>query len=140
MSRTPPQQWIQSSDGRYISARTYTSDDESQGLTAISSHPYSTQEPPRFLLPDNQSYDATMVQVATVSRPTLQGRGWDGGNDAKYNFSPASTGSLAQYSIQRSSVSRTVEHAGPSSSYYDASNRSRGSIGSIGRINDVDSQ
>jgi hypothetical protein len=70
----------------------------------------------------------------------VHGRAWDSGSDSRYRYPPTAAGSLAQYSIQRSSAARNLEYAPPPSSYFETSGRGRGSVGSIGRINDVDSQ
>ncbi|KAL4919905.1 velvet factor-domain-containing protein [Aspergillus aurantiobrunneus] len=139
MSGTPFQQWTYNPDGRYTNARAYMSDEDRQRQTAVSNPPCLTQEPPRFLLPSTQGYEPTMMQNAHHTRLPGPGRAWDR-SDSKYKFPPTTTGSLAQYSIQRPSMSRGVEHAGPSSSYYDSSSRSHGFIGSTSRINDVESQ
>ncbi|KAL2829787.1 hypothetical protein BDW59DRAFT_158957 [Aspergillus cavernicola] len=140
MSGTPFQNWTYFSDDRYTNAGAHTSDEDRQGQTAVSNPPYPAQGPPRFLFPDGQSHETTVIQNASHPRLSVQGRDWHNAGDPNYRFPSITTGSLAQYSMQRPSVSGSVEHAGPSSSYYDVSSRSRGSVGSAGRLNDVDSQ
>lgn len=138
MSGAPFQPWTYITDGRYTNARTHAPEADPLRHTTASNPHYQAQEPPRFHLPVTQSHEPTMMQTSSYPRFPLQA--WDSGTESKYNFTPNTTGSLAQYSIQRPSMSRPMEHAGPSSSYYDDSVRSRGSVGSVGRINDVDSQ
>ncbi|KAL3475612.1 velvet factor-domain-containing protein [Aspergillus californicus] len=140
MSGPPSQHWTYLSDGRYTNARTHTSNEDPHRHTAALNDPYQTPQPPRFLYPDRQSNEPTGIQNVSHPRLSNPGRDWHAGSDTNYRFSPTTPASLAQYSIQRSGVSRSTEHAGPSSSYYDVSSRSRRSIGSAGRVNDVDSQ
>ncbi|KAL4988618.1 velvet factor-domain-containing protein [Aspergillus falconensis] len=144
MSGTPFQQWTYVPEGRYTDVRTYPSDEDCQRRTAVPSPPNPTQEPPRFLPPITQNNEQTMLQSATypklpVSGFPIQTGALDNRSRSKYRPFPATTGSLAQYSFQRPSTSRIVENAGSSGSYYDSPSRSRGSVGSASRINDVDS-
>ncbi|KAL6234747.1 velvet factor-domain-containing protein [Aspergillus navahoensis] len=144
MSGTPFQQWTYVPEGRYADVRTYPSDGGCQRRTPAPNPPKLAQEPPRFLLPITQNNEPTMLQSASYPRLPLQGfpiqiRALDDRGDPKYRPLPATTGSLAQYSIQRPSTSRNVENASSSGSHYDVPSCSRGSVGSVGRINDVDS-
>ncbi|KAL4869094.1 velvet factor-domain-containing protein [Aspergillus spectabilis] len=142
MSGAPFQQWTYLSDGRPINARSHTSDEDSSGQTSVSNRPYLGRESSRFhfQLPVTQNNEPTTMQNVGYTRTFAPGRLWDSGNDPKYRLPSTTTGSLAQYSIQSPAMSRNVEYTGPPSSYYDASSRNRGSVGSVGRINDVDSQ
>ncbi|KAL2870806.1 velvet factor family protein [Aspergillus lucknowensis] len=136
MSGTPFQQWTYISDARYNSARAHTSDENPRERTAILSPPYPALEPPRFLSPGCQSHE--LAAIPNASHP--QGRIWESGTASKYRFPPATSGPLAQYSVQRPGVPMNVEQGGPSSSYYEAPSRARGSIDSTNRTTDVDSQ
>ncbi|KAL4739601.1 velvet factor-domain-containing protein [Aspergillus similis] len=145
MSGTPFQQWTCVSEGSHTNARTHPSDEDRQRRTTISNPRYLAEEPPRFLLPTTQNNEPTMLQSASyptfpMQGPPVQTRVLDNRSDLKYGPLPANTGSLAQYSIRRPSTSRNVENAGSSCSYYEAPSCSRGSVGSVGRIDDLDSQ
>ncbi|KAA8648870.1 hypothetical protein EYZ11_006416 [Aspergillus tanneri] len=137
MSRTPLQ-WQAISDNRHFDGRRRASDDESQGLTATLSYPYSTHQPPRFLYPDIQGYDPTTIN-SPYPRFSFQGRPWDNGAESSGTLPSGSTGSLALHGVQRSSLLKGVDYSGAHNSY-DTSSHSRGSIGSLGRANDMDSQ
>ncbi|KAG2414976.1 hypothetical protein HFD88_006165 [Aspergillus terreus] len=77
--------------------RSRTSADASHGLAPYPMHPYSSQEPPRYLYPDSQGYDP---RIATSSQPnpSMQGKGWDSGLDHRYHYSVGSAGHIPQYS------------------------------------------
>jgi hypothetical protein len=145
MSGAPFQQWTYVSEGRYTNARSHPSDEDRQRQTSVSNPRYLTQEPPRFLLPTTQNNEPTILQSASystlpVQEFPIQTRVLDNRSNPKYGPLPTTTVSLAQYSIQRPSTSRNMENAGSSSSYYDVPSCSRGSVGSVGRMNDLDSQ
>lgn len=138
MSEAPIHRWTYIPDGRYTNSRTYPYDEDRQRQkTTLSSYP--SQEHPRFVQPLTQNHELTMMQTAN---PGLQwhGRAWDKRNDPNYRYPAATPGSLEQYSIQRQNAARKVEYRDQASSYYDASRRSRSSVGSVGRRDDVDSQ
>ncbi|KAL5343659.1 velvet factor-domain-containing protein [Aspergillus crustosus] len=142
MSGTPFQQWTYPSNDRYISARSHTTNEDVPGQTPVLNRPYLGRDAPRFLfqVPASQSHEPTTMQNLGHPGTPAPGRPWDTGNDPRYRMPSTATGFLSQYNIQPPGLSRNVEYAGPSNSYHDASNRSRGSVGSVGRINDVDSQ
>ncbi|KAL2809687.1 velvet factor-domain-containing protein [Aspergillus granulosus] len=145
MSGTPFQQWPYTPDGKYPNNNmTRAPDEEPQGQAAILNPPYPAQGPPRFLFPGSQGQEPAMVPNAGHSKFPVQGWAWDSGSDSRHRYPPTTTGSLAQYSIRRSSAPKNLEY-GPPSSYYETSSRDRGSVGSAvgsvsGRLNDVDSQ
>ncbi|KAL4943706.1 velvet factor-domain-containing protein [Aspergillus oleicola] len=135
MSGTPFEQWAYLSDGRYPN----TFDEERHRQTAASNHPYLAQEPPRFLQPMTQSHELAIMQSTGQPRFSRHSQAWNNGSDHKYKAIPTTTSSLAQYSVQRPSLSRSVEYAGSSTSYNDVLSRGRGSAASVSRFNDVDS-
>ncbi|KAL2856051.1 velvet factor-domain-containing protein [Aspergillus pseudoustus] len=134
MSGTPWEQWTYISDSRYPNNRTQVPDEDSQQQVAILNPPYTAQGPPRFLFPGSQG------QEPSHSRLPAQGRVWDSGSDSRHRYPPTTTGSLAQYSIQRPAAPRNLEFGPPPSAYYETSSRGRGSVSSVSRLNDVDSQ
>lgn len=136
MSNTPLPQWTHSlSDSLDTSTR--AGDDAGRGIAAIPNPVYSTQEPPRFLFPDSQGYDPT-ASTSSHSRFVFEGAKRDSA-EHRYSVSSSTSGPLAPYAWQRSSISKNVDYGGPSSSYYEASSQGRGSIGSTGRANDIES-
>ncbi|KAE8412822.1 velvet factor-domain-containing protein [Aspergillus pseudocaelatus] len=138
MSNTPLPQWTHPlSDSRYLDTSTRAGDDAGRGLPAIPNPAYSTQEPPRFLFPDSQGYDPT-TSTSTHPRFVFEGARRDSA-EHRYSVSSSTSGPLAPYSAQRCSISKNVDHSGPSSSYYETSSQGRGSIGSTGRTNDMES-
>ncbi|KAL4895585.1 velvet factor-domain-containing protein [Aspergillus ambiguus] len=140
MSRPPLQQWPPFPDSRSLEMRDRVPADTTQGLPPYTMHPYcSAQEPPRYLYPGSQSYDPTFA-TSSQPRSSLQGKSWDSSSDHRYNYSSGSAGPLSQYGVQRASWSRNMEYPAGSSPFYETSSQGRGSIGSTGRSNDVDSQ
>lgn len=153
MSRAPSQCGPSSSDQRYTHQVRQVSYHGYHGVPASSNQSYSTQELPRFLYPDNQGYDPTIA-----TRPPGFQRFWQGNwqsSDAnrKYNVYGhyGSADPRLQYGLQRTGPVSFQQHAPESAEYYsyqscyqDASNSSvawgRGSVGSGGWSNDVDSQ
>lgn len=138
MSRAPLQEWQPHLDSRSLEMRARATDDATQGLAAYPNQPYSVQEPPPYLLPDSQGYDPTFA--TTHPKSVAQGKTWDSTAEHRYSLSFGSAGPMFQYGVQRSALSRTVEHPGVSSPYFETSSQGRGSIGSGGRSNDMDSQ
>ncbi|KAB8239496.1 velvet factor family protein [Aspergillus alliaceus] len=137
MSKTPLPQWMQPlSDCQYPD--TSTRGDAEKGTATIPSHPYPAQEPPRFLFPDSQSYDPTPIP-SNPPRLVFEGARRDSNAEHRYSITSGTHGPLAPFAAQRSIVSKNVDYSGPSGSYYETSNQSRGSIGSTGRANDVES-
>jgi len=153
MSRAPSQCGPPSSDQRYTHQVRQVSYPGYHSVPASSNQNYPTQELPRFLYPDNQGYDPT---VAT--RPPGSQRSWQGNqqsSDADRNFNVyghyGSTDPRLQYGLQRTGPVSFQQHAPGSAEYYsyqsfyqDAYNSlvsyGRGSVGSGGWSNDVDSQ
>ncbi|KAL3490782.1 velvet factor-domain-containing protein [Aspergillus germanicus] len=139
MSGGPFQQWTYISEGRYDNNRAHAPDENCQAQTASWNSSFPAQGPPRFLFPDGQGQEPALVQNASLPRVSVHGRAWDSGSDSRYRCPPSNAGSLAQFSIQRSSAPRNLDYAPSPSSYFETSGRGRGSVGSIGRMNDVDS-
>ncbi|OJJ44128.1 hypothetical protein ASPZODRAFT_135602 [Penicilliopsis zonata CBS 506.65] len=126
-------------------------------LAEDDSPPCQTQELPRFLYPDNQGYDPTMV-----SKPTSYGflshkSPHDGVTDSRYGISSGSTVSLAsQAAVQRANptvsqpyIANSMGYRGYPAAFNEASNSSftftdPGRSGDAGnsdrRTQDVDSQ
>ncbi|KJK65475.1 Velvet factor [Aspergillus parasiticus SU-1] len=138
MSNTPLSQWTHSlPDSRCLDTSTRAGDDAGRVIATIPNPAYSTQEPPRFLFPDSQGYDPT-ASTSSHSRFVFEGARRDSA-EHRYSVSSSTSGPLAPYAWQRSSISKNVDHGGPSSSYYETSSQGRGSIGSTGRTNDIES-
>ncbi|KAE8349675.1 velvet factor-domain-containing protein [Aspergillus coremiiformis] len=137
MSKPPLPQWMQPlSDSRYLD--TSSCEDAGKGLAAISNPPYPIQEPPRFLFPDNQGYDPT-ASTSTHPRFGFEGTRRDSSTEHRYSISSGTNTSLPPYKERRSFLLKHLNYGGPSSSYYETPSPSRGSIGSTGRTNDVES-
>ena len=139
MSNTPLPQWTHSlPNSRYPDTGTRVGDDAGRGLAATIPNPaYSTPEPPRFLFPDSQGYDPT-ASTSTHPRFVFEGARRDS-TEHRYSVSSTASGPLAPYAVQRWSISKSVDYYGPSSSYHETSSQGRGSIGSTGRTNDMES-
>ncbi|KNG86865.1 velvet factor protein [Aspergillus nomiae NRRL 13137] len=139
MSNTPLPQWTHSlPDTRYPDTGTRVGDGAGRGLAATIPNPaYSTPEPPRFLFPDSQGYDPT-ASTSTHPRFVFEGARRDS-VEHRYSVSSTASGPLAPYAVQRLSISKSVDYYGPSSSYHETSSQGRGSIGSTGRTNDMES-
>ncbi|KAE8380305.1 velvet factor-domain-containing protein [Aspergillus bertholletiae] len=138
MSNTSLPQWMHPlSDGRYLDTSTRAGDEAGKGLAAIPNPAYSNQTPPRFLFPDGQGYDPS-AGTSTYPRFVFEGARRDSA-EHRYSVSSTASGPLAPYGSQRSSISKSVDYSGPSSSYYETLSQGRGSIGSTGRTNDMDS-
>ncbi|KAI9376559.1 hypothetical protein BJX61DRAFT_538641 [Aspergillus egyptiacus] len=134
----PFQRWTYLPGGRYTDGRGH---ETPQGQQAVSSSLYAAQDLPRVLLfPHEQNHERAIARNPGDPRLSVQGLVWDNGIEPKHGLSPTTTGSLAQYSLQRPTMTRNVESAGSTPFPVDASTRSRGSVGSAGRMNDVDSQ
>lgn len=148
MSRKPSQQCGPPSfDQRYLNPiRSSPYNTEYQGAGSISNYPPPPQEPPRFLYPDSYGYDPTVTTRPYGTWLPSQG---NSSAEPRYNSAPGNAGSLLQHSLQRRSpmgiqqrAPGSMEYSG--SPYHDASNSTfgyeRGSVGSGGWSNDVDSQ
>ena len=155
MSRPPAQQGGPSTyDPRSLdSARPSSSYTGYQGAPASSSQPYPIQEPPRFLYPDSQGYDPTVASTPYGSRLPYGKPQQQSGTDPRYSSTSgsASIASPMLYgSSQRASPLSFQPRAPGSTEYfslpspYNDSNSGfgygRGSVGSSGWSNDVDSQ
>lgn len=154
MSRAPSQCGPSSSDQRYTNQIRQTHYPGYHGVPASSNQTYPTQGLPRFLYPDNQAYDPTVATRPLGSQHSWQGNQQSSDADRRYNNVYGNYGSIdprLQYSLQRIGPVSFQQHAPGSAEYYsyqssyqDASNSSvgygRGSVGSGGWSNDVDSQ
>lgn len=145
MSRPQSQQCgLPTYDQRYLDSVRPLSYARYQGAPASSSQLYPTQEPPRFLYPDSQGYDPTVA--STPYGPRLPyGKYQQSGAESRYTTS--GSGSLAQHGTQGASPLGFQQQAPGSTEYYSLPSPSssafgygRGSVGSSGWSNDVDSQ
>lgn len=135
MSRTPLQWHTVYPDGWYYDGRRRVSDDEDQRLPPAYNNPYSIgQQPPQFLHPENRGYDPTMISPSQP-RPPVYGRARESAAEPGLAFSSGSTTLMAQPGVQRTNLFKGVDYSGAQASYDH-----RGSIGSGGRVNDMDSQ
>lgn len=156
MSRPPVHQCGPSTyDPRYLdSARPSSSSYAAryQGAPASSSQPYTIPEPPRFLYPDSQGYDPTVASTPYGSRIPY-GKSQQSGTDPRYSSTSGSTSIASPMlygSSQRASplsfqqrVPGSAEYFSLPSPYNDSNSGfgfGRGSVGSSGWSNDVDSQ
>lgn len=104
-------------------------------MASTSSNPFPTgPQPPQFLHPDNRGYDPTMINPFQP-RTSAYGRPRENAADPEVAFSSSSSSSVALHGVQRSNPFRGVDYSG-AHVFYDH----RGSIGSGGRVNDMDSQ
>lgn len=148
MSRKPSQQCgTPSFDQRYLNPiRPSPYNTGYQGAESISNYTPPQEEPPRFLYPDSYGYDPT---VTTRPYGTWLSSQRKSSAEPRYNSASGNVGSLLEHSLQRRGpmgiqqrAPGSVEYSG--SPYHDASSSTfgygRGSVGSGGRSNDVDSQ
>lgn len=114
-----------------------------QEAQATPGYIHPAQGPPRFLYPDNQGYDAAVAARSHGSWVPSQGRPQTGNTDPRY------FGSLPHPSVPRASPMNVPQYAPGSAEqsnfpgYYQESpsfGYGRGSVGSAGWSNDVDSQ
>ncbi|KAL4887145.1 velvet factor-domain-containing protein [Aspergillus karnatakaensis] len=142
MSGAPFQQWAYSSDGKHSNARPRPFEEDPSGQAPVINNAYLEREVPpfHFQYPAPQNHEPAVMQNLGHPRLPTQSRSRDYGNNHRYRQSSTPTGSLAHYSIQPPGISRNVEYTGSAHSYFDAPSRGRGSVGSAGRTNDVDSQ
>ena len=146
MSRTPSQPCAPyPPDQRYWTSVRPLPYGELQGVPVSSNQPHPTQEYPRFFYPGSQGYDPTIASRPHGSWLPPQGRPQTTSADSRY------IGSLAQHGVQRASPMNVqqrapggAEHFSFMSSYHEPPNPAfgygRGSVGSGGWSNDVDSQ
>ncbi|PLB54807.1 hypothetical protein P170DRAFT_25099 [Aspergillus steynii IBT 23096] len=135
MSRTPLQWHTVYPDGWYFDGRRRVSDDENQRMASTSNNPFSPgPHPPQFLHPDNRGYDPTMISPSQP-RSSVYGRPRESAAEPEVAFSSGSMNSMAPHGAQRSNLFKVVDYGGAHGSYDH-----RGSIGSSGRVNDMDSQ
>lgn len=144
MSRTPSQP-----SGSYLPDQRYWTSTRPlpyggpQEVPVTSGYPQPAQGPPRFLYPDNQGYDAAVASRSHGSWLPSQGRPQTG------NADPRHFGSLPHPSVPRANPMNVQQRAPGSAEpsnfpgYYQESSTfgyERGSVGSGGWSNDVDSQ
>lgn len=144
MSRTPSQP-----SGSYLPDQRYWTSTRPlpyggpQEVPVTSGYPQLAQGPPRFLYPDNQGYDAAVASRSHGSWLPSQGRPQTG------NADPRHFGSLPHPSVPRANPMNVQQRAPGSAEpsnfpgYYQEPSTfgyGRGSVGSGGWSNDVDSQ
>lgn len=154
MSRAPSQCGPSSSDQRYANQIRQVPYPGHHGVSTRSDPTYPAQGLPRFLYPDNQAYDPTVATRPPGSQRSWQANQQSSDADRRYNNVYGNYGSTdprPQYGLQRTGSASFQQHAPGTAEYYsyqssyqDASNSSvgygRGSVGSGGWSNDVDSQ
>lgn len=147
MSRKPSHSYVPyPPDQRYWTSARPLPYSEFQGTQPVGSNQqHPPQELPRFLLPDSQGYDPTIASRPHGSWLPLQRRPQVTSTDSRY------INSMAQHGVQRASPMYVqprapggAEHFSFSSSHHEpptpAFGYGRGSVGSAGWSNDVDSQ